>query len=222
MGHVCFVICMCMCCLRVCVGREGGQQMCLKLCPLVWLILNAKLKARKLTAQFVFQISSLIYLKCFGNLQVHPVPHGKDEPLLSQALQVLASYLQTRATQVASFPGIPHFCVLWLALAIINGSGRVVKNWKLVVKNWKRGCYRRTRNEIKLNQSLQQSPYFVQPYMCVSYCSCLMSQNWLALPLLGMRCDSYIVTALIRKSISRKSDKKIRDELRKMINGERG
>lgn len=24
MGHVCFVICMCMCCLRVCVGREGG------------------------------------------------------------------------------------------------------------------------------------------------------------------------------------------------------
>jgi len=47
-----------------------------------------------------------------------------------------------------------------------------------------------------------------------------MSQNWLAL--LGMRCDSYIVTALIRKSISRKSDKKIGEELRKMINGGRG
>lgn len=194
--------------------------MCLKLCPLVWLILNAKLKARKLTAQFVFQISSLIYLKCFGNLQVHPVPHGKDEPLLSQALQVLASYLQTRATQVASFPGIPHF--LCSLACIGNNKWKWKGGEKLETRNWKRGCYRRTRNEIKLNQPLQQSPYFVQPYMCVSYCSCLMGQNWLALPLLGMRCDSYIVTALIRKSISRKSDKKIRDELRKMINGERG
>lgn len=106
--------------------------MCLKLCPLVLLILNAKLKARKLTAQFVFQISSLIYLKCFGNLQVHTVPHSKDEPLLSQALQVLAGYLQTRATQVASFPGIPQFLC---SLACIDNN-----KWK-----WKGGEKLETR-----------------------------------------------------------------------------
>lgn len=125
--------------LLACVCGEGrGQQMCLKLCPLVWLILNAKLKARKLTAQFVFQISSLIYLKCFGNLQVHPVPHGKDEPLLSQALQVLASYLQTRATQVASFPGIPHFLCSLACIGNNKWKGGEKLETRLLQKNKKR------------------------------------------------------------------------------------
>lgn len=125
-------VCACVACVCVCGEGRGATN--------VFETLSIGLVDSKCQAESK-KINSTV---CFSNFK-SDIPEmlwkfagascttrGKDEPLLSQALQVLASYLQTRATQVASFPGIPHFLC---SLACIDNN-----KWK-----WKGGEKLETR-----------------------------------------------------------------------------